>query len=838
MKSAIFFAFFLGLVMGETCKANGDSCVAHEDEVTLMQLHAQVRKSSEKTHKYGPYETQRSALEYFKHWSQGKVQSHMSRLRLWFHNSQQIISRAPGHGQMKTAARVVHFLQMHRQRQCPRTAHVFRKKVYTLHDLSHHSNGVEHFLLLSVNGSLQYVAKHANHIIAAYPELCHEGPDPALLQTRRKRHQKGDPKKDPPKKGGSPKNLDPKTDHLVKDCEDLFARTAKEKCGEEFELKTLNAVEKVIDGLAIEMQVEVGKKGEDKTKLHDITCEFEVSSPSTGGDAKLLQKDLPKKDAPADGTGPTLKDMLPEEKKGLVATLSMEINLCKADTKSTMSAIDIEFFALRKTKPSGELSRYKGYEHVNDNLPKVTSQVLAQFGKGVPDSYDLRTEFPTCYLDSYKEPVRDQGQCGSCWAFASATAAMNNLCGSNAAKDSQSMAADTDRYEVSVQQIMSCNKDDVGCDGGYMSATDQALRDNGITRERTSPYKCGGGDPLNHFDAKSDTCDAAPWGGTCDAKLADAGWNWGGAFVLQGEDSMTAMVAQGYSLYASLDVYGNFMTLADEIYSATTGSKKGGHALVIVAYGVDSSSSLVQQSKGSANVGGTKYWVLQNSWGTSWGVNGYGKMLKGDDLAGIETDAYYARAWVSQAKDTPPCFDGDSSGLIGGSGPIPCKDIQGGAYGDLCDDPGWKPTVSKACPVTCNACIGGKSGPVSPSPAATDPAPAPAPPPTPANPAPAPAPTTCKDDDTYTDPYFGDDCKGWSKYLCTGFDFTTELESYCPVACKTCKPGAPANCQDDPSYTDPMFGDGCVAWAKYLCSGFSFSDDLEKACPTACKMCT
>jgi hypothetical protein len=138
--------------------------------------------------------------------------------------------------------------------------------VYTLHDLSHHSNGVEHFLLSSVNGSLQYVAKHANHIIAAYPELCHEGPDPALLQTRRKRHQKGDPKKDPPKKGGSPKNLDPKTDHLVKDCEDLFARTAKEKCGEEFELKTLNAVEKVIDGLAIEMQVEVGKKGEDKTK--------------------------------------------------------------------------------------------------------------------------------------------------------------------------------------------------------------------------------------------------------------------------------------------------------------------------------------------------------------------------------------------------------------------------------------------------------------------------------------------------------------------------------------------------------------------------------------------
>lgn len=272
-------------------------------------------------------------------------------------------------------------------------------------------------------------------------------------------------------------------------------------------------------------------------------------------------------------------------------------------------------------------------------------------------------------------------------------------------------------------------------------------------------------------------------------------------------------------MYASLDVYGNFMTLKDTIYSKTEGSKKGGHALVAVAYGVDA---------------GTKYWVLQNSWGTSWGVNGYGKMLRGTDLAGIETGAYYMRAWVSTAKKAPPCYDAKNTGLNGGSGPIPCTDAKTGGFGDLCANAAWKKVVTSNCPVTCASCKGGATGP----------APMPAPPPTTTTttkkaatttPAPAPAPTNCSDSSTYTDPYFGDDCKNWANYLCTGFTWTKELQEQCPVACKMCDPLA--HCQDDPSYTDPTFGDDCAGWKGFVCSGFTFSDALKKACPRACKAC-
>jgi len=817
-----------------TCNVNGDSCAAHvagNDQVNLMQLRTQVRyksRGSSRTYRYGPQNVSRSALDYFKHWSLGKVVNHMRRHReksqLAFHNASLEASQLAFAQRITTSAGLVHFLQMHRLRRCPEIAKSLHSTQYSLHDSSVGPPTVEHFVLRSSTGGLQYIAKHEDHIVSAYPEVC--DPSVMLQTTRNDRHVAlhqdpddkvavaslggigdkvpgqdsigaGGRKIEPPKASGTPTSLDPGSDQLVKDCAKLFHRTAKDMCGKDFDMVTKAAVEKVIDGLAVEMSVVV-----DKSMYHDIACEFEVSAENE--DAKLVQRGPPVKTEPADGSGPTLKEQLPEEKKGLVATLVMETDLCNADEVSTMSAEDKTFFL--SAISMGELSRYKGFEHVNDDLPVITESVLMQRSEAVPAEIDLRKKYPKCYTDSFKEPVRDQGQCGSCWAFAAASATMNNLCGSGDGSY-QVMKDDSDRFEVSVQQIMSCNSEKVGCNGGYASAANDAMKKKGITQERVSPYQCGGGDPLNHFDAHSDSCKKSPWGGTCDeGKSKYAGWNWGGAFRLDGEEAMASCIADGYSLYSSLDVYGNFMSLKDEIYSSTTGAKKGGHALVTVGYGKE---------------GDTKYWILQNSWGTSWGVNGYGRMLKGANLAGIEEQSYYMRAWTSEAKKKPPCFDSsgpDGSGWIGFS----CAKVPKA----WCSDP---PTGAN-CPLRCGTCPGGVSGP------AGDPLvpPTPATPATPA-PTPPPAPTGCEDSDTFKDPYFGDTCKSWKGFQCTGHSFSDELVKYCPRACKTCTPAAPEGCQDSHDYTDPVYGDSCAQWSRYICTGYSMSAELVAACPLACK---
>jgi len=273
---------------------------------------------------------------------------------------------------------------------------------------------------------------------------------------------------------------------------------------------------------------------------------------------------------------------------------------------------------------------------------------------------------------------------------------------------------------------MSCNDGKRGCNGGNAAGAHTAVvKTQGLSKERDYKYRCGSGDPANHFDKSSGDCKSAPWGAQCASNSAVPGWLYSGVASVSGETSMKALLAKGQSLYVSMDVYGNFMKHKSGVYTSTSGGKKGGHAMASVGYGTE---------------GGTKYWLLQNSWGSGgWGVDGYGKVLRGSDLAGIEKNAYWVKAWVSGGKQ-PECTDGQSTGLSSGGKDISCKDAKGGRYGNLCENSKWGAYVKASCPVTCGGgCpVIGKDnggtqapgpGPSPPGPSPPGPGPAPAPPP-------------------------------------------------------------------------------------------------------------
>mmetsp|Transcript_27401 Transcript_27401/g.42614 ORF Transcript_27401/g.42614 Transcript_27401/m.42614 type:complete len:789 (+) Transcript_27401:58-2424(+) len=288
-------------------------------------------------------------------------------------------------------------------------------------------------------------------------------------------------------------------------------------------------------------------------------------------------------------------------------------------------------------------------------------------------------------------PVKDQGTCGSCWAFASATATMANLCVSDVSK-SYSFASPSDRFEVSVQQIMSCKPKGKytadGCSGGNMNQFASEASSHGLTKERDNLYKCGGGNPKKHFSQTAANCNSFPWGGSCSG-TANPAWWWGGAAMINGEDSMKSFLANGQALYVSIKVYSNFMRLrGSSIYSYTSGGEEGGHAMACLGYGAES---------------GTKYWLIQNSWGTSgWGDEGYCRFKRGENLAGVETRAFAPRVWVSGGK-APPCQDSAAgSGLTyTGRAPfIPCSKVANDCQGRFGD------TVRQNCPKTCGACSG------------------------------------------------------------------------------------------------------------------------------------
>lgn len=90
------------------------------------------------------------------------------------------------------------------------------------------------------------------------------------------------------------------------------------------------------------------------------------------------------------------------------------------------------------------------------------------------------------------------------------------------------------------------------------------------------------------------------------------------------------------SVYASFDVYDDFSFFfrrpenTKSVYRRRWGSSKGGHAVVIVGWGVKHAGDI-----------STPYWLIRNSWGTDWADHGYFRIIRGMNECKIEQDVGY-----------------------------------------------------------------------------------------------------------------------------------------------------------------------------------------------------
>merc|ERR1719297_256231 len=154
-------------------------------------------------------------------------------------------------------------------------------------------------------------------------------------------------------------------------------------CGKQMTLTVTTATLQIIDGFEVNVDGEV--VGPNGTRKHEPKCLFETSSDHT--DASLMQQDADSK-----REDPT---------SGLVGTVTMQTDLCKADEEDGPGA------SFEQQVFFGELSRYKGYEHVNAELPRIH----VKLEEGAPAEMDFRKTYPKCYrLENGKEAVRNQAQ--------------------------------------------------------------------------------------------------------------------------------------------------------------------------------------------------------------------------------------------------------------------------------------------------------------------------------------------------------------------------------------------------------------------------------------------
>ena len=108
-------------------------------------------------------------------------------------------------------------------------------------------------------------------------------------------------------------------------------------------------------------------------------------------------------------------------------------------------------------------------------MPKLPLGVTDSGLDAIPSSFDARQAWVKCHSIAR---IRNQGQCGSCWAFAANEVLADRMC----------IAGGTSNFTGSVEYMIDCDKNDSGCEGGLLDDAWDFLKNTGVPEENCDPY--------------------------------------------------------------------------------------------------------------------------------------------------------------------------------------------------------------------------------------------------------------------------------------------------------------------------------------------------------------
>jgi cathepsin L len=216
----------------------------------------------------------------------------------------------------------------------------------------------------------------------------------------------------------------------------------------------------------------------------------------------------------------------------------------------------------------------------------------------VPDSLDYRDQ-------GVVNPIRDQGQCGSCWAFSAI----------QAVESTYALATKT-LYSLSEQNLVDCDFLSLGCDGGNMLTAFLFLitwQSEYVALGADYPYTAATGDSCLYDSSKA----VGPLVDDFDEVLPFD------------EDGLKTSVATYGPHSVAIDAAGvSFQLYTGGVYNDQSCSAISlDHGVGVVGYGNDASAGL-------------DFWLVRNSWGVSWGEQGYIRIARNaGNECGVATEA-------------------------------------------------------------------------------------------------------------------------------------------------------------------------------------------------------
>jgi len=199
--------------------------------------------------------------------------------------------------------------------------------------------------------------------------------------------------------------------------------------------------------------------------------------------------------------------------------------------------------------------------------------------------------------------VKDQAQCGSCWAFSTV----------GGIEGAWHMAGN-DLTSLSEEEIVSCDTGgtDQGCQGGEMtSAYPWVIKNGGLNSEKAYPYAAGSGDAPKCNKKKENVTVA---------HIDDA------FYISNKRDTNETAVMEAVARVGPLSIginAGHLQVYRRGILNPWICLPKLDHGVLMVGFGIDD---------------GKDYWKIKNSWGESWGEDGYFRIIRGKNKCGCVDD--------------------------------------------------------------------------------------------------------------------------------------------------------------------------------------------------------
>jgi len=200
-------------------------------------------------------------------------------------------------------------------------------------------------------------------------------------------------------------------------------------------------------------------------------------------------------------------------------------------------------------------------------------------------------------------PVKNQGQCGSCWSF-STTGAVEGAW----------FVAKNALVSLSEQQLMDCSKDEgnQSCEGGLMDqAFEYAIKKGGLCAETEYPYKA----------RDENSCKTCKTVATI-SKYTDV------AKTEADLEKAVTLTPVAVAIEADQD---SFQFYSTGVLTGDCGTQLD-HGVLAVGYG---------------ELDGTKYWKVKNSWGSTWGMKGYILIQRGNTQQGGQCGIHMAASYAT-----------------------------------------------------------------------------------------------------------------------------------------------------------------------------------------------